>query len=402
MFQLENDLSIGNYLRSLIDKNKEYKNPRQFCVAYVKLRDGSSNDEEVRKLYNRFSQILNGEKRLQISDLPYVTELLGVSCEEILSAGQNVVPRSGRVTNYSVAFSTDPEEWQKYIDRGDRLILNFDEYGKSVLDYAYQFRNYPFLKYLIDKGYIVFKDSSDSGFHYGYGAETTIKRRDITNTDILGAHLLYNDELRMNVITLAIENKDYSVLDSMKARETPMMHFAAIYSSNPENPEFYDCSRLVDGIVNAPDEVLEYFSKEYSIKTEGKFVKPFFIFQHLDDVIEKMVKKHDKRVISVIKSAALHNRNVYGRIRSIENEAVQNTMNQLKCSKEEAANMIMPFTYFFENCGALRFFCHNSKAGIASNIIRCNVKSSDQDILFALEDLNSAYGLVKSIVDRRN
>lgn len=401
MFQFENNGAVlGSYLRSLI--NNKYGPVRRFCRAYLELRDGSTNDEEIRKLENRFSQILKGEKRIQIDDLPYVTELLEVSCEEVLSAGKDFVPVSSRETNYSVAFSKDPTVWQEYIDREDKLILNFDEYGKSVLDYAYEFKNYPFLKYLIDKGYIVFKDSSDAGFHYGYGAETTIKRRDISSTDILGAHLMYQDELRMNVITLAIENKDYAVLESMRARETPMMHFAAVYSSTPDTPEYYDCTRLVAGIASAPDDVLDYFSKEYSIKTEGKFLNPFFVFQHLDSVIEIMIKKHDKRALAVIKSAADNNRHVFNKIRAIENEAIQNTMKQYECTKEYAAGMIMPFTYYHENCDALRFFCHNAKTGIASNIICCDIESTDAEVTFALHDLNTTYETVKTLLDRRN
>lgn len=37
---------------------------------------------------NRLSQMLNGNKGIQIYDLPVFTELLGISCEELLSAGR--------------------------------------------------------------------------------------------------------------------------------------------------------------------------------------------------------------------------------------------------------------------------------------------------------------------------
>ncbi len=401
MFHLEQDsTALGAYLRTLI--NKKYDSIRKFCRAYLELRDGSADDESIRKLLNRFSQILKGRKRIQIDDLPYVTELLEASCEEILSAGRDHVPVSGRATNYSVAFSNDPAVWQEYIDRDDKLILNYDEYGKSVLDYAYQFKNYPFLKYMLEQGYIVFKDSSGSAFRYAYGATTTIKRRDISSTDNLEAALSYSDELRMNMITLAIENKDYSVLEALKARETPMMHFAAVYSTTPEIPEYYDCSRLVASVAAAPDVVLDYFTKEYSIEPRDSISKTIFVFQHLDKVIETMTRKHDKRVVSVIKSAVSHNRNVYDQIRSNVNKSLQYTMKVYSCSKKEAEKIYMPFSHFHNNCGAFSFSCPGCKTPIYANIIRCEIESSDPEVYFALEKLKASYDLVKSFIDRRD
>ena len=94
MFTVEKDSSkFGAYLRESI--LKRYDSIRKFCRAYLELRDSETNSEEIRKLLNRFSQILQGTKRIQIDDLPYVTELLGISCEELLSAGTARVPVSG-------------------------------------------------------------------------------------------------------------------------------------------------------------------------------------------------------------------------------------------------------------------------------------------------------------------
>lgn len=400
MFRLEKDnAEIGKYLRSKI--LGKYMSIRAFCRDYLKYQDGSANDEETRKLLNRFSQILKGTKRIQIDDLPYVTELLGLSCEEVLSAGKYFAPVTDRITNYSIAFEKDPIKLQEYADREDKLILNYDEYGKSVLDYAYQFKNYPFFKFLMDNGYLVFKDSSEAAFRYSYGVETTIKRRDASHTDILEAKLKDRDDLRMNIITLAIEFKDFSVLESMRARETPMMHFTAIYSTSPESPEYYDCSRLVDAIAAAPDEVLDYYSKEYTITVKGSSLNVFFVFQHLDKVIEALIRNHDKRAAGLIKAAASHNHRVYRRIKAIIDKAVQNVIERYECSKPEAENMVIVFSRFHENCDSLRFFCDNVKSGIASNIIRCDVDSSDSSIFLTLQDLNSSYDLVKTIMNRR-
>lgn len=89
-------------------------------------------------------------KGIQINDLPILSELLEVSVDSILSAGKVAKPAPTRTTNYSAAFPKDKKIWKEYIERPDKLILNEDEYGKTVIDYAIEFGNYGFLKYLID------------------------------------------------------------------------------------------------------------------------------------------------------------------------------------------------------------------------------------------------------------
>ena len=402
MNQTECNENIGMFLKERI--LSKYRSVRQFCKQYLIFCELPHDDEEIRKMNNRFSQIINGKKGLQISDLMVVSNLLNVTCEEILTAGKAYKPIQGHLTNYEIARSSDPKGWEDYLNRADKLFLNYDEYGKSVLDYAYDFKNYPFLKYLMDNGFITFKDSSDSGFLYGYGAETSIKRRDIGHVDPLITHLNFTDTLRMNMITLAIENNDSDVLDRMYARETPMMHAAARFSNTPHEPEYYDCSRLVRAISGASDVILDYFSKEYIIKDKSfrSTDKAVFMFQHLDKVIAELIKANDKRVVRVIDHAALHNDWVGREIHNIYNFALQSTMKQYDCSKETAAGMIMELKWFHKNCSALKYVCSGATGCIASNIIRCNLKSNDSDVQMALLRLNASYDSVKALVEERN
>lgn len=399
MFQLEeNNQKIGSYLRRLV--NKKYDSERKFCKAYLRLNGIPADDEETRKMQNRFSQIFNGKKRIQTYDLPFVTELLGVSCEEILSAGKCYVPVSSHVTNYDVALSKDPKVWQSYIDREDRLILNYDEYGKSVLDYAFDFNNYGFLKYLTDKGYIKFRDTADTDFRYNFGAITTIKRRDITHTDWLEAEISYSDKLRMNMLNLAMKNHDFSVLDMLHARETPQLHFAAVYSVKPDETEMYDCSDIVENIAAAPDETIDYFSTEYSVMRENATKTTCFLYQHLGDVIAKMIEKRNDHVIRVIEKATAHNNKVYSFIKDILADAVQNTMKKQNCSKADANMMIFKLNNFYENCNVVRMFVSGTDKSIVANIIHADVETTNADIMKRLLALNISYDRVRIIAEK--
>ena len=221
MFYLEkNNVQIGRYLKMLIKKSK-YTNSRQFCIAYLKLANLDASNEAISKMQNRMSQITNGKKAIQTYDLPIFCELLGVSCEEIISAGKHYEPISNHVTNYEIAFSNDQEMWDKYIKREDKLFLNPDEYNKTVIDYALEFKNYKFIKYLMDNGYIWFTDNSKNDFGdriFGFGAGTSVKRRKTGFTDTFGIDFQYRCEeqgLRQKMIVLALENNDFDTLTSL-------------------------------------------------------------------------------------------------------------------------------------------------------------------------------------------
>lgn len=113
MFELKTNEDIGDYLKELI--LSKYPSCRQFCIAYLQLQGYDDNQEEIRKLTNRLSQILNGKKAIQTYDLPIFSELLGVSCEEMLSAGAVRKPLLNRRTNYNIAFSKDKNDWIDYL-----------------------------------------------------------------------------------------------------------------------------------------------------------------------------------------------------------------------------------------------------------------------------------------------
>ena len=178
MFKLADNKEIGKYLLKHIDKR--FKSHRQFCRQYIETDTGEPADREhIAKMSNRLSQILKGEKGIQLYDLPLFCQLLEVSCEDILSAGRVCVPASARLTNYAAAFSKDEREWETYVNREDSPILNADEFGKTFIDYALEAGNYKLLKYLLDEGYIWFVGPDDKNhFTYftGFGAGTSIEK----------------------------------------------------------------------------------------------------------------------------------------------------------------------------------------------------------------------------------
>ena len=79
---------IGTYLKSLIDK--QYTSARQFGIDCLKLEGHSVENDDIARMSNRLTQITKGNKSIQLDDLPVFSKLLGVSYEEILSAGKYI------------------------------------------------------------------------------------------------------------------------------------------------------------------------------------------------------------------------------------------------------------------------------------------------------------------------
>ena len=129
MFVLAEKEEIGQYLAGCIDE--QFESRRQFCKKYLEAKGDQTDNEQIRNMSNRLSQILKGKKEIQLYDLPFFCRLLEKSCEDVLSAGKSHAPASMRLTNYTAAFSKDEGEWEEYVNRADSPILNADEYGKT-------------------------------------------------------------------------------------------------------------------------------------------------------------------------------------------------------------------------------------------------------------------------------
>lgn len=323
MFRPEEDNEkIGKYLKYIIENN--FESQRAFCRSYLRLKHADDpTPEELTNMANRLSQIINGKKAIQFHDLPYFTKLLGISCEHILSAGEYCVPVSTRVTNYSIACSKNPEEWEKFINRPDKLILNCDEYRKTVLDYALELGNYALLKYLLDNEYIWFDSREDQDYipTQSFGAGTSIEPRKFSPVDYsLVGQLKTEDMLRTNLIALAVDNNDIEMLDHLRARENPQIYFRVHYVFG-ESPDFESCynERMVRHVAASNEEILDYFTGTFEIN-DGLRYKDCstdthtFMFPYISKLLDLLISTNSPFAETALKKAIKHNKTTYQRI----------------------------------------------------------------------------------------
>ena len=403
MFKTDNS-KIGKHLADLI-KDSEYKNDRQFGIAYLKLRDGKVNPDDIQKMQNRICQIKKGNKGVQIEDLPIFSELLGVSIEDILSAGTALAPASNRKSNYSIAFSKDPAEWEAYIQRDDKLIMNPDEYNKTAIDYALEAGNYPFVKYLMDKGYIWFVGDDKNEYLIGFGAGTSLKRRDIGHIDILDARMKEQDDLRFKMIALAIEAKDFSMLDKLHARELPLLYtLTPLYHhtlKDTQLPSSANIDRMLESIAANENTAISYFFEEFETDGAINDIKSTYVFPYAGQLLDLLIKnRRTQESKRFLEKAIDHNKRVQRQLLKLVNRS------KASCKELNAASNPNIYDdayfkrdawrdyYFYPETDFAAYympFYAKDATGFITNVINVTASSKDTEVQFLIDDLKRTY-----------
>lgn len=414
MFELANNEKIGIYLKEKI--GEKFEKQRHFCKRYLECKGKELNDDEIRKMQNRLIQIIKGNKSIQIYDLPIFCELLDVTCEEILSAGENFAESSKRMTNYSIAFSNDENEWLEYINREDKLILNSDEYGNTVIDYAIRFKNYKFLKFLIEKGFIWFDCGDCNKYVLTFGAGTNIKKRKFSEIDVaLQYDLGMEDELRKEIIALAVQNKDIDILDKMRARELPTLYVEAHYLSgtHPKIKEYYN-ENLVNSIIEADYEIIDYFTDEFKIIDHVKYKDKSkrshtFMFPFISDVVNGLINKNNGFAEIALKKIISHNQKTYDLLVSLIDNCITTNLDRYniehteyyeKVIKPQMVESVLKYFDYNDDGNIVSFSDTFNTKGIITNIVYVDAESPNPLINHLIGEINNLFDMIVNIKNK--
>ena len=373
MFDLKSKNEIGDYLKDMIEQ--KFGTPSEFCRAYIEV-SGSQNDEtKFTNLKNRISSIVNGKKDIQLYDFPVFTKLLDVSCEEILSAGETKTATANHLTNYQIASSHDKNLWDYCIYSEDSIFLNPDEYDKTILDYAFEFKNYEFLKYLVDNKYIWLVEQNPGercGMSF-YGG-TSIKRRPLGNSKTMEAQLTGNDSLRRKMIVLAIENNDIDMLNEFRAREIPLMYYRLRETEFNKLSMYYD-EDLIEAASRADKSVLDYFSEVITI-TPTLEKAPFqCMYPFLGEMIEKLIEQKNPYADTLLRRCIVHNKGAYEKVKELKDRKYG-----------EGKNAYSMFRlHFYQDSHVIEAF--EQKDCIATNLIRIDTDLDSE----LIKELNGYY-----------
>lgn len=401
MFRTATNEEIGKYLFKLIDeKSDKFKSGRDFCKQYLFLEKGEQpSDDEIQKQANRLSGIKSGKYGLQIQDLGYYTELLEITCEELLSAGKSKPAFPDRYSNYTFAHSTDRGYWERYINNDDKLFLNADEYGKTILDYAFECENYGLIKFLTENNYITIVDNDSSkDYVMTFMPPDRAMKYMSRNANKLNDEIINNDKIRTTVVALAIKKNDKYFLTKLRAREIPALYSVCEYgfSTQFDNFESSYNDKLTNAVANADKEILGYFSEPFSIKSEhseGVFIYPF-----LGRLLDKMISENNKNTVYVLERTLDYNSNVLNELS--EKIAQSYIMYKKYCDDKEAFSGAVKYFDMNDN-GVFTFMNYDPSdtsnlIKMKSNVICINKKSKDEKINELISKINKIYSDIKN------
>lgn len=401
MFRTATNEEIGKYLFKLIDeKSDKFKSGRDFCKQYLFLEKGEQpSDDEIQKQANRLSGIKSGKYGLQIQDLGYYTELLEITCEELLSAGKSKPAFPDRYSNYTFAHSTDRGYWVRYINNDDKLFLNADEYGKTILDYAFECENYGLIKFLTENNYITIVDNeSTKDYVMTFMPPDKAMKYMSRNANKLNDEIINNDKIRTTVVALAIKKNDKYFLTKLRAREIPALYSVCEYgfSTQFDNFESSYNDKLTNAVANADKEILGYFSEPFSIKSEhseGVFIYPF-----LGRLLDKMISENNKNTVYVLERTLDYNSNVLNELS--EKIAQSYIMYKKYCDDKEAFSGAVKYFDMNDN-GVFTFMNYDPSdtsnlIKMKSNVIHISKRSKDEKVNELISKINKIYFAIKN------
>lgn len=401
MFRTATNEEIGKYLFKLIDeKSDKFKSGRDFCKQYLFLEKGEQpSDDEIQKQANRLSGIKSGKYGLQIQDLGYYTELLEITCEELLSAGKSKPAFPDRYSNYTFAHSTDRGYWERYINNDDKLFLNADEYGKTILDYAFECENYGLIKFLTENNYITIVDNeSTKDYIMTFMPPDKAMKYMSRNANKLNDEIINNDKIRTTVVALAIKKNDKYFLTKLRAREIPALYSVCEYgfSTQFDNFESSYNDKLTNAVANADKEILGYFSEPFSIKSEhseGVFIYPF-----LGRLLDKMISENNKNTVYVLERTLDYNSNVLNELS--EKIAQSYIMYKKYCDDKEAFSGAVKYFDMNDN-GVFTFMNYDPSdtsnlIKMKSNVIHISKRSKDEKVNELISKINKIYFAIKN------
>lgn len=162
--RMKSKLEIGQYLLSKIQEKGMSQSDLARLIAETR---GDGFDKNSVK--DNVSKWIRGERYPGTEYIYYLAQVLEVSIEEILVAGEVCNKYEDRpFTLYAVAKSGNRAAVDKimslYTDENSGCCVgtNYDEYDKTFLDYIIQFENLDLLHYLIEQGRLSFYDSQIS------------------------------------------------------------------------------------------------------------------------------------------------------------------------------------------------------------------------------------------------
>lgn len=245
-----------------------------------------------------------------------------------------------------------------------------------------------------------------------FGAGTSIERRNPIDVDTFFQYTkLQEEQLRMDVIALAVKNKDKQILDELKAREIPELYYKVNFW-NCSQLDFYEnySEDMIEQVIGASDEILDYFTDSFEIDLRIKFKDGIkrsnrFIFPYISEVLDGLIENNHSFTHIALKKCIKHNKKTYESLKKMIEESIEKELERynfgddeyLKQCRPEAINRVLSDFEYNENGRIIAFRGFAVGTGIVTNIACTNAESKDVKIQYLINELKKYFDKIVDI-----
>ena len=256
-----------------------------------------------------------------------------------------------------------------------------------------------------------FDSRNDKDYVQTFGAGTSIERRKIGYIDYgLEDRLKTEDELRMNLIALAVDRNDSKMLDALRARENPQLYFKVHYAPgcSVDFDSFYN-ERVVEHIASSSEEILDYFTDSFEIRDRVRYKDGSnrvytFLFPYISQLLDLLIAAKSPFAETALKKAIKHNKKTYKRLRELILSVKNDEYFYEHYSEEYAKNLWLGVCkkdlHFYDNGSIVIFsaiFSHTGLDGMITNVAHATKVPSSPILKRLVEELNESYWKIKNL-----
>ena len=160
--------------------------------------------------------------------------------------------------------------WKRQLEHNKREFLNFDEYGKTIFDYALENKNYALIQFIKENDLF---ELNDSELRYSWISEQNNPDEIIGINDKFGEYfnsavyyqIADNDYYRSQLTAMAVERNDIDILEFIKARESRKLGNSGVINYDKKDQVLFE-SELMSIVLTDNEKVIDYFTGEYRKK----------------------------------------------------------------------------------------------------------------------------------------
>ena len=224
--------------------------------------------------------------------------------------------------------------------------------------------------------------------------------------------LLNEDRIRLEIITLALKNDDFGMLDTLRAREIPEMYFHTHYSGvSPEFEKYYN-DDLVSEIAKSSNNVVEYFTQELEIHNKFMYKDDnrvnTFMYPYISELLDKLIMNKHPYMEFALKNAIKHSQKILDFIKNSISDSIESMLDIYKATYQEEQLTQLKISFIdkatdelniYDNCHSIKYFDFfgGTGKGITTTLAHVSVKSNDDLINRLINELNNLYNRIKNI-----